>query len=301
MKADPRAQKLARDAARALGGEFTPLSLAPVGGGDIHTALRLEGRTGSGTRVLFAKTNTAPNAALFDSEADGLAALREAGALRVPEVVAQGADEEESWLLLEWLDLVPLDAASGARLGRALAALHRPPLARFGWPRDNHIGATPQENAPGDDWHAFYRDRRLHPQLRLAARKRLPSRMIDRGERLLADCGAFFAGHRPSASLLHGDLWGGNAAALPDGTPVVFDPAVYGGDREADVAMTELFGGFPADFLAAYREAWPLDDGYRTRRALYNLYHLLNHANLFAGGYVRQAEEAIGRLLAEIA
>ena len=118
---------------------------------------------------------------------------------------------------------------------------------------------------------------------------------------LAADCGAFFRGHVPQPSLLHGDLWGGNASALPDATPVVFDPAVYVGDREADLAMTELFGGFPADFHSAYRAAWPLDDGYRVRRDLYNLYHLLNHANLFAGGYVRQSQEQVERLIAEIA
>ena len=299
--ADLRAAKLAADVARAAGGgAFTPLSLEPVGGGDIHHAFRLEGRDGAGTRIVFAKINAAERKPLFESEADGLAALRNAGAIRVPRLVGRGADDEESWLLLEWLDLVPLDAASGVRLGHALAAQHRKHLGHFGWPRDNHVGATPQENSPSDDWHAFFRDRRLHPQLRLAARNRLPSRMIDRGERLLADCGAFLAGHRPFASLLHGDLWSGNAAALADGTPVVFDPAVYGGDREADLAMTELFGGFPADFASAYREAWGLDDGYRTRRSLYNLYHLLNHANLFAGGYVRQAEDSIGRLMAEL-
>ena len=125
--------------------------------------------------------------------------------------------------------------------------------------------------------------------------------MLDRGERLAADCGAFFRGYEAARSLLHGDLWGGNAAALGDATPVVFDPAVYVGDREADVAMTELFGGFPRDFASAYRDAWPLHDGYRVRRDLYNLYHVLNHANLFAGGYVDQAARSIERLLSEIA
>jgi fructosamine-3-kinase len=124
--------------------------------------------------------------------------------------------------------------------------------------------------------------------------------MIDRGERLASDCEAFFRGHAPRRSLLHGDLWGGNAAARDDGVPVVFDPAVYVGDREADLAMTELFGGFPAEFRAAYADQWPLDDGYRVRRDFYNLYHVLNHANLFAGGYVAQAEQSIERQLAEI-
>jgi protein-ribulosamine 3-kinase len=300
LKPDPLAQKLAASAAPAKGG-FSATSMSPVGGGCIHSAARLEGRTGDAHVTLFAKVNEAAKAPLFASEADGLEALREAAVLRLPRVVARGADDEHAWLLLEWLELVPLDPASAARLGRALAALHRVTRPRFGWPRDNHIGATPQSNAESGDWHAFFRDRRLHPQLRLAAANRLPSRLMDRGERLLADCGAFFPGHRPAASLLHGDLWSGNAAALADGTPVVFDPAVYAGDRETDVAMTELFGGFPPDLLSAYREAWPLEDGYRVRRDLYNLYHVLNHANLFAGSYVRQSEEAIGRLLAEIA
>ena len=124
--------------------------------------------------------------------------------------------------------------------------------------------------------------------------------MIDRGERLADDCGPFFSNYAPERSLLHGDLWSGNASSLPDSTPVAFDPAVYVGDRECDLAMTELFGGFPADFHAAYRAAWPPDDGYRVRRDFYNLYHLLNHANLFGGGYVGQTGQAIERLLAEI-
>jgi fructosamine-3-kinase len=218
----------------------------------------------------------------------------------VPEVVAQGEDEDRSWLVLEWMDLAALGARSAGRLGESLAALHRMPRERFGWGRHNFIGATPQPNAWSDDWLGFWRSQRLHPQLRYAAHHRLPSKMIDRGERLLADCEVLFRDHKPAPSLLHGDLWGGNASALGDGTPVVFDPAVYVGDREADLAMTELFGGFPADFRSAYRNAWPLPDGYPVRRDFYNLYHVLNHANLFGGGYVRQAEQGIEKLLAEL-
>jgi len=170
----------------------------------------------------------------------------------------------------------------------------------FGWARDNFIGATPQVNGWGEDWVAFWRDRRVHAQLRFAAHNRLPSKMIDRGERLLADSAAFFGNYAPAKSLLHGDLWTGNASALADGTPVVFDPAVYVGDREADVAMTELFGGFPREFKAAYASEWALDPGYRTRRDFYNLYQILNHANLFGGSYVRQGEQTIEKLLSEI-
>ena len=237
---------------------------------------------------------------LFAAEAEGLAALRKAGAVRVPKVVTQGGDDEQAWLVLEWLDLAPLNERSGAALGEALARQHRIAQEKFGWARDNFIGSSPQVNGWSDDWLAFWRDRRLHAQLRFAAHNRYPSKMIDRGERLASDCEAFFRTYTPARSLLHGDLWAGNAAALADGTPVLFDPAIYVGDREADVAMAELFGGFPKEFKSAYRGEWELDDGYATRRDFYNLYHLLNHANLFAGDHVRQSERAIERLLAEI-
>jgi protein-ribulosamine 3-kinase len=300
VKADTLGGALADSIARATGEGFTPLGEEGVPGGCIHRALRIEGRAPAGTRHYFAKTNDAASAAMFECEAEGLEALRAAGAVRVPRVIARGEDGERSWIVLEWLELAALGPAAAARLGEALAAQHRVPQQRFGWARDNFIGASPQVNGWSDDWLDFWRTHRLMAQLRLAAAKRLPSRMIDRGERLAADCAAFFRGYRPAASLLHGDLWGGNAAMTVAGEPVLFDPAVYVGDREADVAMTELFGGFPADFGAAYRAAWAMDDGYRARRDFYNLYHVLNHANLFAGAYVRQAEQSIERLLAEI-
>lgn len=300
MKPDPVGVALAAAIGGATGVALRHVSREPVAGGCIHEALRLSGEAGGRSVEYFAKVNGASHAAMFAAEADGLAALRDSNAVTVPAVVAQGDDGERAWLVLEWLELHPLDPAAGARLGAAFAALHRIPQKRFGWARDNFIGATAQANGWEDDWLTFWRARRLMPQLRHATKNRLPSRMIDRGERLAADCEAFFSVHRPERSLLHGDLWNGNASRLPHGGPVVFDPAVYVGDREADVAMTELFGGFPPDFGSAYRESWPLDDGYRVRRDFYNLYHLLNHANLFAGGYVRQAEQSIERLLAEI-
>lgn len=280
--------------------DWSLLASAPVAGGCIHECLKLEGEDAKGKTTHFAKIAEAERAPLLVAEAEGLAAIANLGAVRTPKVLAQGGNEEHGWLILDWLDLVPLDVTSGAALGKALAAQHRASFPRFGWEKDNFIGATVQKNGWHDDWLAFWREHRLHAQLRLAAKNRYPSKMIDRGERLLADCEAFFTSHAPGPSLLHGDLWGGNAAALADGTPVVFDPAVYCGDREADVAMTQLFGGFPKDFLAAYREAFPLDDGYPVRRDFYNLYHVLNHANLFSGDYVEQSARAIEKVLAEI-
>jgi fructosamine-3-kinase len=257
------------------------------------------GRFARAGREFFAKVVQARDVARLEAEKEGLGALRDTRTVRVPALLDEGRDDTRAWLLLEWLDLTPLGAASGAALGQALADLHHVRQERFGWARDNFIGGSVQANTWSDDWLAFWREKRLMAQLRLAADNGLPSRMIDRGERLAADCEAFFRLYAPARSLLHGDLWGGNAAGLRDGTPVVFDPAVYVGDREADLAMATLFGEFPRDFHSAYQSAWPLDDGWRVRRDFYNVYHLLNHANLFAGGYVRQAGDAIERSLAE--
>ena len=177
--------------------------------------------------------------------------------------------------------------------------MHRTTRPQFGWWRDNTIGSTPQINTEEHDWIAFFREHRLHYQLELTATHG-NTRLLRAGEKLLEALPAFYSDYTPPASLLHGDLWGGNHGQLRDGTPVIFDPAVYYGDREADLAMTELFGGFSFSFYAAYNEAWPLDAGYRVRRELYNLYHVLNHFNLFGGGYAGQAEGMIGRLVSEV-
>lgn len=238
----------------------------------------------------FVKTGDAD---VLAAEADGLVAL--APHMRVPRVLAQGP----GWLALEWLEFARTGAASGARLGEALAAMHLLPQARFGWVRPNFIGATPQFNTPGDDWIGFFREQRLGFQLRLAAENGYRGSLQEHGAELSACLPRFFAGYSPRPALLHGDLWGGNWGACLDGGPVLFDPAVYCGDRETDLAMTELFGGFPSEFHAAYRANAPLDAGYGVRRDLYNLYHVLNHLNLFGAGYLAQAERGIRRLLAE--
>ncbi|QJR13478.1 fructosamine kinase family protein [Usitatibacter palustris] len=284
----------------ALEEVVTITDASAVSGGCIHRASRIDGEASGEKRAWFVKVNTEEHAAMFAAEADGLAALAKTGAVRVPKPITHGRGEDHAYLILEWLDLAPLSPASGAALGVALAQLHRTTVVRCGWPRDNFIGSSPQVNDQDNDWVRFWKLNRLHAQLRLAAHNKLPSKMIHRGERLVTDCDAFFTSYRPIPSLLHGDLWSGNASELADGAPAVFDPAVYHGDREADLAMTELFGGFPPDFKAAYRNAWPLDDGYPVRRDLYNLYHVLNHANLFGGNYVRDAEQRVERLLAEI-
>lgn len=253
---------------------------SPAAGGCIHECYRV--RIRGATR--FLKSNSIEHADAFAAEADGLEALK-AGGMRVPAPLAHGVAGGRAYLLLEFLDL--RDGGDFPALGRMLATSHRKAGPAFGWQRDNYIGATPQANGWSDSWLEFWRERRLRPQLELARKNGFdietpPLRALD--------------GHEPKPSLLHGDLWSGNVGFTADG-PVVFDPAVYYGDREADLAMTELFGRFPREFYQAYEEVFPLDEGYAKRKALYNLYHLLNHLNLFGGGYLAQVKATLGLLL----
>jgi fructosamine-3-kinase len=276
-----------------VAGSFRIERATPVAGGCIHRCLLLEG----GGRRYFAKTNARSERDNFAAEADGLAALSAAGA-RVPVPLCQGQAGEQAFLVLEHLEL--RGNGDYAALGRALAAVHSVHGEFFGWRRDNYIGRTPQLNRRSPSWSEFWREARLGPQLELARENGLGESLLKKGEQLAGAVPGLLSGHAPAASLLHGDLWSGNAGFLADGTPVFFDPAVYWGDREADLAMTELFGGFPQDFYSAYAEAAPVDRGYAVRKRLYNLYHVLNHANLFGGGYAAQAERMIERLLVEV-
>ncbi|SDX72716.1 Fructosamine-3-kinase [Allochromatium warmingii] len=266
----------------------------PIGGGCINRAALID----DGSRTWFVKLNSRDRVTMFEAEAAGLSALAAAHAFRVPEPICVGVTADESFLVLERLDLS--GRLDSVRVGQQLAALHRHTADRYGWHRDNTIGSTPQLNTLHPDWASFWRDCRLAPQLIRAAANGYHGRLQRSGERLLSQL-AVFLDHRPPASLLHGDLWGGNIGATAAGEAVIFDPAVYHGDREADLAMTELFGGFDASFQAAYREAWPLDPAYRTRKQLYNLYHILNHLNLFGGGYLEQAQSMMDSVLAEAA
>lgn len=280
-------------------GHATGLPLAVSGaqavhGGDISQAFKLS----DGVRSVFVKIQPAAGLAMFETEAAGLAELAAANAVRVPQVICHGMAAGQAYLVLDYLSLSARGDA--VQLGRQLAQQHRASAAQFGWTRDNWIGATPQPNARHDGWVDFWRTQRLGFQLQRAAENGYGGALQRDGESLLAHFDAFFDGCMPIPSLLHGDLWGGNHAYLADGTPVIFDPAVYFGDRECDLAMSELFGGFAPDFYAAYREAWPLDAGYAVRKTLYNLYHILNHANLFGGGYATQAARMTAQLLAQI-
>lgn len=280
----------------AHGYRLDPRAAAPAGSSAVNRCFRVLTRD---RKACFLKTCDLERADTLAAEADGLAALRAADALRVPEVLVLGQSSDAAFLLLEYLDLDGPKARAGAALGTALARQHRCTAAQWGGPRDNWIGMNPQPNAPLDDWPRFWVERRLGFQLDLAARNGHARETAERGARLCAQVPRFYSSYAPVPSLLHGDLWGGNWGVTPAGEPVVYDPAVYHGDREADLAMSELFGGFPQSFHAAYRAAWPLDEGYAVRRHLYNLYHVLNHLNQFGASYLRQAVELLDRLLAE--
>jgi len=285
--------RAALEAATGLRFRASPADLS-AGGGFARCQ-----RWDSDAGPVFVKVAPLASAALLEAEADALRELAGAEAVRVPAVLGLGTAGAQSFLALQWIEFRSAQPRTEAVLGEQLARLHRTTAAQFGWHRDNTIGATPQHNDWTTDWLEFFARHRLGYQLDLAARAGHGGRWLDRGHRLCAELDVFFADYQPQPSLLHGDLWGGNWATDASGAPVLFDPATYYGDREADLAMTHLFGGFGRAFYAAYQAAWPLDSGAAARRDLYNLYHVLNHLNLFGGGYRAQAEAMIERLLAQ--
>jgi protein-ribulosamine 3-kinase len=280
--------------AGALGAPLRELT--PLGGSFAGQLYRV--RSAAGDFALKWAEHPTPGA--LAAEARGLQLLA-AGPLRVPRVQALHDPSLDggpgpAFLLLEWLDGGGAKPDMGA-LGAALAELHRQSADAYGLDHDNYLGATPQPNARHADWPTFFRERRLAPQLELAARngllptarRRALERVLTRVDDLLAD-----VSRRPA--LIHGDLWAGNLlAADATGRPAVIDPAVHYADREAELAYTELFGGFGPRFYAAYGAAWPLDPGYADRRDLYNLYHLLNHLNLFGESYGPQVDAVARR------
>jgi len=270
--------------------------LTSVGGGSINTAYQL---TANG-HAYFIKLNQPQLVDMFEAEARGLEEMRALNCVRIPEVICFGQADGHSYIILEYIELGSLRGQASKLLGTQLAQLHSHTQDFFGWHIENTIGSTPQHNERHHDWLSFWQQQRLAKQLKFAANNGFSGRIHDRGQQLLEKLPLFFDNYSPEPSLLHGDLWSGNAAADPQGNPVIFDPACYYGDRETDIAMTELFGGFGGDFYAAYQAQYPLDSGYKTRKTLYNLYHILNHLNLFGGGYLSQSENMIEQLLAEI-
>lgn len=281
----------------ATGRVFRSDGSSSVGGGCINTAYHLSGAG----QEYFVKLNSAERLDMFEAEAAGLHELAEANEVLVPAAICTGITGNQCYIVMQYISFGGRgDSHTMATFGEQLAQLHRHTRDQFGWHRDNTIGSTHQPNQYENDWLTFWRKHRLGYQLQLAARHGLGAAAQQKGEKLLEQLDSFFAGYEPEASLLHGDLWSGNYAISREGEPVIFDPAVYFGDRETDLAMTELFGSFGHEFYAAYAASWPLEEGYSVRKTLYNLYHILNHYNIFGGGYGSQAVGMMDRMLSEL-
>ncbi|MEG4485167.1 fructosamine kinase family protein [Microcoleus sp. D2_18a_B4] len=312
--------KISVHISEVTGDKFAIDNRRSISGGCINQGYYIS----SSSRAYFAKINQASQVAMFEAEALGLQQMRETQTIRVPEPICWGTEGNSAYIVLEWLDL---GSRGGDRaweeMGRKLAEMHKytppnPPLLRggeepnstllrggeepnsgllrggFGWDINNTIGSTVQINNWTANWAEFWAEHRIGYQLKLARRR---GGHFPQGERLLEMIPELLAGYEPQPSLVHGDLWGGNAGVTSAGEPVIFDPATYLGDREVDIAMTELFGGFPALFYRGYNQVWSLDGGYERRKSLYNLYHILNHFNLFGGSYESQANQMIKRVL----
>lgn len=278
---------------RRYGSGVTVQSRRGVGGGSINRTGTLELSNGE---TLFLKENSRSHTDLFKAEAAGLEALRRADGPRVPEPIALFEDRRNQYLLMEAISPGRKGGDFFARFGTELARLHKTNTAEAcGFSMDNHIGSTPQKNPWTESWIEFYGEQRLRFQVELAAKGGLADGEMVRGvEAIIAKLDTLLPEPEHPA-LLHGDLWGGNYMVDEAGEPVLIDPAVYYGHREADLAMTELFGGFGGGFYRAYEETYPLQPGYRERVDLYNLYHLLNHLNLFGGGYAAGCRSIIRR------
>lgn len=279
-----------------IGQSLQSCRLNSISGGDINSAYHLQADSVS----WFIKVNQPSLLTMFEAEAAGLKELAETRTVRVPKVIACDKTVDYAYLILEYFSLKPTNSASERLFAQQFANLHQQKQPFYGWYIDNTIGSTPQFNGRYGNWIEFWQQQRLGAQLKIAAANGYGGNLQRTGEKLCTEISRFFTTYSPRPALLHGDLWGGNIAADTENNPVLFDPACYYGDREADLAMTELFGGFGRDFYAAYQDVYPLDSGYKTRKTLYNLYHILNHLNLFGRSYLHRSEAMIAQLLAEL-
>jgi len=285
---------LSRAISEATGTSFKADSNQHTAGGSINQTMRIS----DGHNSYFVKTNRPGLLSMFEAESAGLKELAQSDFV-IPEVICSGRNSQTAWLVLQDLQLGAGNQQSFAKAGETFAGMHHIRNERFGWSMNNTIGSTPQINDWTADWGEFWKTQRFGYQIKLAAENGFSRKLIDQVSLLACECQLFFT-HNPFPSLLHGDLWSGNLSFDEQGQPAIYDPAVYYGDREADLAMTELFGGFNRSFYDAYNRAFPLHEGYQVRKRLYNLYHILNHMNLFGGGYEHQALAMTESLLAEL-
>lgn len=280
-------RKLEHSLSECLAGEVRVLDYQAVAGGSINSCYKLL----TNQAQYFLKLNRYDNYAMFEAEAAGLEAIRQSDAILTPEVVTMGRVKngsgpgEYAYLVLQFFEFQRCSNNGFDNLAAGLVKLHRFSNKNFGFPENNYIGASIQPNHWHSSWVSFWQQQRLGFQIELAKTNELANEVIHKLEKLNESIADFFVAYQVKPSLLHGDLWSGNVAQVRGDVSVIFDPAVYFGDREADIAMTELFGGFDKRFYEVYQALWPLDQAYPVRKKLYNLYHLLNHFNLFGSGY----------------
>ena len=286
--------KLSQAVSEATGASFSAKQNQHTAGGSINETMKIS----DGNETYFVKLNRSELLPMFEAESAGLEELSQSDFL-IPEVICSGKDSQAAWLILENIHLSSGNQQTFSAAGEIFARMHQIRSSRFGWIMQNTIGSTPQINNYTDSWADFWKKHRLGYQIKLAEENGYSQIVIEKTLRLTEACDHFFT-HDPFPSLLHGDLWSGNLSFDGNGKPVIYDPAVYYGDREADLAMTELFGGFGKGFYAAYQQNFPLASGYNVRKKLYNLYHILNHMNLFGGGYEQQAIAMSESLLSEL-
>jgi fructosamine-3-kinase len=284
--------QIAAEISKVTGEKFTIENRRTISGGSINQSYAIADEH----RTYFLKLNNVSHNDMFAAEALGLKAMYDTHTIRVPQPICWGEAGNSTYIVLEYLDFGRGGSnETWTEMGRQLAKMHQVGKAdQFGWLRNNTIGSTPQINTWTDHWADFFADHRIGYQLQLARRK---GGNFPATDTVVETVREILKGVHPQPSLVHGDLWSGNAACTSTGEPVILDPAVYYADREVDLAMTELFGGFPGAFYRGYGEVWALDEGYQDRKDLYNLYHVLNHFNLFGGGYGSQASRMISRLL----
>lgn len=277
--------------AKATQANFQIKATRSVSGGCINQGYKIS----DDNQQYFVKLNQASKVEMFQAEALGLKQMIATKTLVVPKPICWGIAATSSYLVLEWLDLGRGINSSWAEMGKQLALMHKQGTnAQFGWNRNNTIGSTPQINDWSDNWADFFAEQRIGYQLNLAKGK---DSGFSNSDQVVRAVRTQLADRQPVASLVHGDLWSGNADVTTDGQPTIFDPASYYGDREVDIAMTELFGGFPAQFYQGYQQQWQLDKNYQSRKNIYNLYHILNHFNLFGGSYGSQAHSMIREII----
>jgi fructosamine-3-kinase len=292
-------EKIAENISQATEKKFQVSDTRSVGGGCINQGYHLT----DGSRNYFVKLNQASQIAMFEAEALGVQQMWETHTIRVPKPICWGTADNSAYIVLEWVEMGGRSNTEAMKeMGRKLAMMHQwtptndyPGKHQFGWEINNTIGSTPQINTWTENWAEFWAIHRIGYQIKLAKSR---GGQFENTEVLIEKIPELLADHQPQPSLVHGDLWTGNASVTAEEEPIIFDPATYYGDREVDLAMTELFGSFSPAFYQGYDEVFPLvDSGYERRKILYNLYHILNHFNLFGGSYGSQANQMIQQLL----